>query len=80
MLLNSKSERVYVNHVSGLSFLHFLKKTLKDQLGPSRFTTEPATESILEPVDNLHSSLNFDLDALAKNKLVETYFIAVEMS
>nr|POE74027.1 oleate activated transcription factor 3 [Quercus suber] len=77
MLYNSRGERVYVGNVSGLSFLNYLKHALRHHLGPSQFTTEPASEWMLETFDVDTKAAPVQSDPAVKSELVECYFIAV---
>ncbi|KAH0345818.1 hypothetical protein KCU83_g7689, partial [Aureobasidium melanogenum] len=51
MLLNSKGERVFVGKIASLSFLHFLRRVLKWQMGPNSFTEYARENVILEAGD-----------------------------
>nr|POE72283.1 oleate activated transcription factor 3 [Quercus suber] len=68
---------VYVGNVSGLSFLNYLKHALRHHLGPSQFTTEPASEWMLETFDVDTKAAPVQSDPAVKSELAECYFIAV---
>lgn len=79
MFLGSNGERVYINNTSGLSLLHFLKITLKQRLGPSRFTSEAMNDSILEYPSAEDYTEFIDCPIDEKKDLIECYFIAVRL-
>lgn len=48
MLLSSRGEKLYVGETASLSFLQFLRKTLRQQMGPSPFTESEFSNQMLE--------------------------------
>ncbi|KAG9520784.1 hypothetical protein KCV07_g4155, partial [Aureobasidium melanogenum] len=56
MLLNAKGERVFVGKIASLSFLHFLRRVLKWQMGPNSFT-EYARENVMLEAGDLTGRL-----------------------
>jgi hypothetical protein len=48
MLLSSKGEKLYVGETASLSFLQFLRKTLRHHMGPSPFTESEFSNQMLE--------------------------------
>ncbi|KAK5461229.1 hypothetical protein LTS15_003292 [Exophiala xenobiotica] len=77
LLLNSKGEKVYVGGTASLSFLQFLRQTIKQQMGPSVFTDNDRRNVMLEvrsPEDTNTTIL--EEDERQKRALIEVYFAA----
>ncbi|KAK5993046.1 putative transcriptional regulatory protein [Cladobotryum mycophilum] len=48
MLLNLRGERVYIGGAASLSFLQFVRETVAAQIGPSQFSHNDKSDSMLE--------------------------------
>lgn len=48
MLLNSRGEQVYIGGVASLSFLQLVRDIVLESIGPSQFTHNASSESMLE--------------------------------
>jgi hypothetical protein len=69
---------VYVGGTASLSFLQFLRQTIKQQMGPSVFTNNDRRNVMLEvrsPEDTNTTIL--EEDESQKRALIEVYFAAV---
>ncbi|KIW17522.1 hypothetical protein PV08_04716 [Exophiala spinifera] len=76
LLLNSRGEKVYVGGTASLSFLQFLRHTLKQQMGPSVFTDNDRRNVMLEVRSPEDTNAIFEEDESQKRALVEIYFAA----
>ncbi|EXJ65517.1 hypothetical protein A1O7_01858 [Cladophialophora yegresii CBS 114405] len=76
MLLNSKGERVYIGEFASLTFLQFLRHTIKQQMGPSLFTENTRRNLMLEAVNVKDAVTQFVEDVHQKAALIEVYFAA----
>ncbi|KAL1955725.1 hypothetical protein VTO42DRAFT_8123 [Malbranchea cinnamomea] len=76
VLISSKGEKVYCGKLASLSFLQFLRKTLKRQMGPSPFTESDRKNTMLEADVSVHKQGSFKEDLADKKALVQAYFEA----
>ncbi|OAP56024.1 hypothetical protein AYL99_10176 [Fonsecaea erecta] len=76
MLLNSKGEKVYIGGFASLSFLQFLRQTIRQQMGPSLFTENTRRHVMLEAPDPEDTSNNFVEDEDQKRAMIDVYFAA----
>ncbi|OCT46039.1 putative Fungal specific transcription factor [Cladophialophora carrionii] len=76
MLLNSKGERVYIGEFASLTFLQFLRHTIKQQMGPSLFTENTRRNLMLEAANVNDTVTQFVEDVHQKAALIEAYFAA----
>ncbi|KAK6008118.1 hypothetical protein QM012_000021 [Aureobasidium pullulans] len=77
MLLNSKGERVFVGKIASLSFLHFLRRVLKWQMGPNTFT-EYARENVMLEAGDLTGRLQASpgSEQTEQRTLIDCFFAA----
>lgn len=80
LLLSSKGEKLYIGETASLSFLQFLRKTLRQQMGPSPFTESEFSNQMLE-VDVGENQLHADEpdgleDQDQKRALIQCFFEA----
>ncbi|KAG9943610.1 hypothetical protein KCU85_g8549, partial [Aureobasidium melanogenum] len=77
MLLNSKGERVFVGKIASLSFLHFLRRVLKWQMGPNSFT-EYARENVMLEAGDLTGRLQASpgSEQAEERSLIDCFFAA----
>ncbi|KAJ9663215.1 hypothetical protein H2198_000976 [Neophaeococcomyces mojaviensis] len=57
LILNNKGENLYIGEIASLSFLQFLRRTLRYQMGASTFTEAKSRNLMLE-VENVDHSLS----------------------
>ncbi|EXJ53745.1 uncharacterized protein A1O5_12994 [Cladophialophora psammophila CBS 110553] len=76
MLLNSKGEKVYIGGFASLSFLQFLRQTIRQQMGPSLFTENNRRHVMLEATSPEDTNNNFVEDELQKRAMIDVYFAA----
>ncbi|KAJ9606220.1 hypothetical protein H2200_009181 [Cladophialophora chaetospira] len=76
MLLNSKGERVYIGEFASLSFLQFLRHTIKQQMGPSLFTENTRRNLMLEAAGAKDTNIEFVEDDHGKAAMIDVYFAA----
>ncbi|KAI1614550.1 hypothetical protein EDD36DRAFT_231214 [Exophiala viscosa] len=76
LLLNSKGEKVYVGGAASLTFLQFLRQTIKQQMGPSVFTEINSRNVMLEVGSPEDTSDNLEPEESQKRALIEVYFAA----
>jgi hypothetical protein len=80
MLLSSKGEKLYVGETASLSFLQFLRKTLRQQMGPSPFTESEFSNQMLEVDQNDKTADDDETESLEdedqKRALVQCFFEA----
>ncbi|KAJ9617811.1 uncharacterized protein PV06_06239 [Exophiala oligosperma] len=76
LLLNSRGEKVYVGGTASLSFLQFLRQTIKQQMGPSVFTDNDRRNVMLEVRSPEDTNAIFEEDESQKRALIEIYFAA----
>lgn len=68
---------VYCGKLASLSFLQFLRRTLKQQMGPSPFTESERRHSMLEADVTAHKPGGFTEPLSEKKALTQVYFEAV---
>ncbi|KIV95395.1 hypothetical protein PV10_03059 [Exophiala mesophila] len=73
LLLSSKGEQVYIGKTASLSFLQFLRHTIRQQMGPSVFTENNRRHHMLEVNSPEDGSSHFSEDDQHKRTLVEAY-------
>lgn len=81
MMFSSKGEKLYVGETASLSFLQFLRKTLRQQMGPSPFTESEFSNQMLEvDMDGARLDSIDDLDQVEsgdqRRALIQCYFEA----
>ncbi|RFU27094.1 hypothetical protein B7463_g9244, partial [Scytalidium lignicola] len=74
MLLNSKGERVYIGEGASLSFLQFLRRSIRQYMGPSLFTQSNRRNIMLEADPGINNIEEFVEDTTHKQLLVDCYF------
>ncbi|KAK5178165.1 hypothetical protein LTR44_009471 [Exophiala sp. CCFEE 6388] len=77
LLLNSKGEKVYVGGAASLSFLQFLRQTIKQQMGPSVFTEINSRNVMLEVGSPKDTTDNLEPEESQKRAMIEVYFAAL---
>ncbi len=69
---------VYVGGTASLSFLQFLRRTIRHQMGPSVFTENSRRHTMLEVKSPQDTSVdNFEADLCQKRAFIDVYFTAV---
>ncbi|GAB7353463.1 hypothetical protein MBLNU459_g3923t1 [Dothideomycetes sp. NU459] len=76
ILLHARGAEVYVGGIATLSFLHFLRKALRQDMGPSPFTEYDRQHVMLEVNHEHDGSEKFDVDKTEIQSLVDYYFAA----
>ncbi|KAH8812748.1 putative C6 transcription factor, partial [Xylogone sp. PMI_703] len=76
MLINSKGERVYIGETASLSFLEFLRRSIRQYMGPSLFTQNSRRKFMLEADPCTSSTEEFEIDLNHLQVLVDCYFSA----
>lgn len=72
---------VFVGNAAALSFLRFLQKTLKQYVGPTRFTDREHSHKWFEVTDpELDGAFSDDLDGEEKAVLIRCFMEAVSAS
>ncbi|KAH0842483.1 putative Fungal specific transcription factor [Fonsecaea pedrosoi] len=76
MLLNSRGDKVYIGGFASLSFLQFLRRTIRQQMGPSLFTENTRRHVMLEATSLEDTNHNFIEDVDQKRSMIDVYFAA----
>ncbi|TWU75863.1 hypothetical protein ED733_005490 [Metarhizium rileyi] len=83
MLLNLRGERVYIGGAASLSFLQLVRSIVADQIGPSQFSHNDKSDTMLEKESpssarNLPASNILDLDIDSKGLYAQCYHAVTE--
>ncbi|ATY64916.1 Fungal specific transcription factor [Cordyceps militaris] len=81
MLLNLRGERVYIGEAASISFLQFVRDTVAAQIGPSQFSHNDQSETMLEnePVingSNIPTPGLTELDEEERESFIQIYYAA----
>ncbi|SCB65517.1 unnamed protein product [Fusarium graminearum] len=82
MLLNSRGERVYIGGAASISFLQIVRNLVSQQIGPSAFSHNEKSDTMLEiesPTATTHDhEINADLSLARKTQYLHSYYAVTE--
>ncbi|KAF0637697.1 hypothetical protein FPSE5266_07347 [Fusarium pseudograminearum] len=82
MLLNSRGERVYIGGAASISFLQIVRNLVSQQIGPSAFSHNEKSDTMLEiesPTATTHDhEINADLSLAQKTQYLHSYYAVTE--
>ncbi|RGP59202.1 hypothetical protein FSPOR_11495 [Fusarium sporotrichioides] len=82
MLLNSRGERVYIGGAASISFLQIVRNLVSQQIGPSAFSHNEKSDTMLEiesPTATTHDNeINAELTQAQKTQYLHAYYAVTE--